>query len=491
MDTRVVSTRALRDLGGRAVGALRSPLYGSGYSLLLNTGGTTVIGFVYWAAAAHLYSAQNLGRNSALVSALLLMSNFAQLGLHNALSRFLPQAGRFAYRLVTYSYGVSSLAALAVGVAFVTVLPRVNSNWRFVGESALLAVLFVAGTVLWGVFNLEDATLVGLHRSVVVPVENTVYGVAKLLVLLGVATVLPATGIFVSWVIPLVVVIPAVNWLIFRCYLAGEDYAAVATGLRTREVLRFVSIDYVGAMIGQGAWNLLPLLVLSALGAAANGNFYIAFTLASGLTMVTFNFSYSMLAEGAKAPDRLPELTRGVLLRCAIVTVPVAVVMAVAAGPILSIYGPGYAANASVLLGLLALTVIPTGLLTIAFSLDRLAARVGRATFTQGVWAALILGGSWLLMGRLGINGVGIACLAGQPRRSASPASDDCRCGQTGGPWHQRPPRSPGWIGNAAEARRPETTVGSRQDAGAVRPGPGTGVTRGRASPSSGRPAAD
>jgi O-antigen/teichoic acid export membrane protein len=410
--TRAVSTRTLRDLGGRALGALRSPLYGSGYALLTNVAGTTAIGLVYWAVAAHLYSAQSLGRNSALISALLLVSNFAQLNLHSTLPRFLPRAGRSAYRLVTYSYGVSALAALAVGVAFVTILPQVNSNWRFVGESVLLAVLFAAGTVLWGVFNLEDAALVGLHRSVVVPVENTLYGVAKLVTLLAVAVALPATGIFVSWVVPLVVIIPAINWLIFRRYLTGERYAAAA-GLRAREVLRFASIDYVGAAIGQGAWNLLPLLVLSALGAAANGNFYIAFTLASGLTLVTANFSYSMLAEGAKAPHRLPELTRGVLLRCAVVTLPAVAVMVVAAGPILSIYGPGYAAHGSVLLGLLALTAIPTGLITIAFSLDRLAGRVGRASLTQGIRAALILGGSWLLMGHLGINGVGLACVAG------------------------------------------------------------------------------
>jgi O-antigen/teichoic acid export membrane protein len=403
----------IRHLSGRALDALRNPLYHSGYALLANTAGTTAIGVIYWAVAAHLYSRQSLGRDSALVSALLLVSNFAQLNLHSVLPRFLPRAGRSARRLITYSYGVSSLAALAIGLAFVTVLPRLNSNWRFMGDSASLAVAFTAGTIVWGIFNLEDAALVGLHRSVVVPVENMIYAVIKLLLLMGVALLLPSTGIFVSWVIPLAVVIPAVNWLIFSRYLKDWDAADTTRGLRAREVVRFASIDYVGAMIGQGAWNLLPLLVLSVLGAAVNGSFYIAWTIAGGLTMVTSNFAYSLLAEGATAPHRIAELTRGVLVRCTVITLPSAALLVVAAHPILDIYGPTYAAHVSLLLGLLAAAAIPTGLVSIAFSLDRLAGRVGRAALTQGLRALLILGGSLLLMRHMGIDGVGLACLGG------------------------------------------------------------------------------
>jgi len=121
--TRALSPRLVRNLGERALGGLRSPIYRSGYALLANAVGTTVVGVAYWAVAAHLYSRETLGRSSALIAALLLVSNLAQLNLHSALARFLPQAGRSAGRLITYSYGMSSLAALAVGLGFVTILP--------------------------------------------------------------------------------------------------------------------------------------------------------------------------------------------------------------------------------------------------------------------------------------------------------------------------------------------------------------------------------
>ena len=409
MSTQALSARPAHKRGAQALDALRNPLYRSGYALVANTVGTTVIGVAYWAVAAHLYSQQALGRSSALVSMLILVSSFAQLNLGNTLPRFLPQTGRRAGRLIAYSYGVSSAAALAIASAFVVVLPQLSPRWQFLGHSPLLALAFVAAAVVWGIFSLQDAALLSVRRPVVVPVENTVYGVGKLLLLVGIAAVLPAAGIFVSWVIPLVVIVPAVNWLIFRRYLTDRDTANDVATVRARDVVRFASLDYLGAILGQTYGNLLPLLVLSTLGAAANGDFYIAWTIAAGLAMVVSNFATSLLVEAAAAPERLAELTRGVLARCAVVAVPGVALLVLAARLILSIYGHSYAVHASVLLGLLAVATIPNTLVTVTLSLDRIAGRVGRPAVTRLALAVLVLGGSSLMLRRLGIDAVGFA----------------------------------------------------------------------------------
>jgi O-antigen/teichoic acid export membrane protein len=288
-------------------------------------------------------------------------------------------------------------------------MPRLSSEWRFVGDSVPLAVAFVAAAVVWGVFALQDAALLSLRRPVLVPLENTVYGVCKLLMLVGVAWMLPSTGIFISWVVPLVVTIPAVNWLIFHRYLKERDSAVVPSELSAREVVRFASVDYLGSVLSQAYGNMLPLLVLSVLGAAANGSFYIAWTIASGLVLVAANFGTSLLVEGAAAPDRLAELTRGVLARCVLITSVGAAVLILAARPILDIYGSGYAVHAASLLVLLSVGTIPTCLVVVAVSLDRIAGRVGRATLTRLVLTVLVLGGGWLLMRRVGIDGVAFA----------------------------------------------------------------------------------
>src|SRR5579859_891573 len=384
-------------------------LYNTGYALVVNTAGTTAIGVAYWAVAAHLYGRQALGRSSAMISALILVSSVAQLNLNNTLPRFLPLAGRRSGRLIRYCYSASSLTALMVGLGFVLLMPNLSAQLRFLSQTPLVAPAFVIATVVWGIFALEDCALTGLRKAVVVPVENTAYGALKLLILLGLASLFPATGIFFSWVLPLFLIVPAVNWLIFGRYLRADEWATAVATVRPREVLRFTGVDYIGSLLGQFYSNMLPLIVLTSLGAAANGIFYVSWTITFGLTLVAQNFATSMLVEGTSAPERLAELTRGVLARCALIIAPCVGLLIVAAHPILTIYGSQYADRATGLLGLLAIAVLPRTLVLITFSLDRLAGRVGRATLTNLVLTVLVLGGSWLMLTRFGLNGVALA----------------------------------------------------------------------------------
>ena len=72
---------------------MRDPAYRGSYALVANTVGTNVIGAVYWAVAARLYGPEDLGRATALISALTLVATLSQLNLSNTLMRFLPQMG--------------------------------------------------------------------------------------------------------------------------------------------------------------------------------------------------------------------------------------------------------------------------------------------------------------------------------------------------------------------------------------------------------------
>jgi O-antigen/teichoic acid export membrane protein len=391
----------------RPLASLRNPIYLSGYALVANTAGSTAVGLIYWVVAAHFYSREIVGQASALVAALVLVSSFSQLNLANTFPRFLPQAGRRAKRFIGYGYVLSSAVAAVIGIGFVAIMPHLSSQWRFLSQSSMLSIGFAIASVVWTVFALQDAVLIGLQKSVVVPVENTAYGVAKLLLLLSIASLLSSAGIFVSWIVPLVVLVPVINWLIFVRYLPRRESAMAVATVGPREVVKFTAMDYVGGLLGQAYGSLLPLLVLSLLGAAANASFYVTWTISNGLALVATNFATSLLVEGAVTPGRLGLLTRGVLVRCLLVTGGGAALVALLAKPILSIYGNGYAAHATVLLCLLAAGSVLYGVVAIVMSLDRLAGRVGQLALTRVVLAILVLGGSWVALRRYGIDGAG------------------------------------------------------------------------------------
>ena len=85
------AARAAAAAGVRA--RLNVPLYRNGYALVASSGLTSVLGLVYWLMAARLYTPQAVGVSAALISAMTLLANLAQLNLKSALNRFLPRAG--------------------------------------------------------------------------------------------------------------------------------------------------------------------------------------------------------------------------------------------------------------------------------------------------------------------------------------------------------------------------------------------------------------
>jgi O-antigen/teichoic acid export membrane protein len=94
--------------------------------------------------------------------------------------------------------------------------------------------------------------------------------------------------------------------------------------------------------------------------------------------------------------------------------IPAVVVIAVGAHPLLSLFGPGYAADGSLLLALLALSAIPNAIVwsTVWAARVRCDGRV-----LSGLPAAVstaVIAGSWILMPVMGVVGTRVAWLGAQ-----------------------------------------------------------------------------
>ena len=61
-------------------------------------------------------------------------------------------------------------------------------------------MLFVVIVTFWVVFVLQDSALTGLRATKWIPVENTLFGLAKLALLPLFIVLIPGQGIFLAWV---------------------------------------------------------------------------------------------------------------------------------------------------------------------------------------------------------------------------------------------------------------------------------------------------
>ena len=96
---------------------LRTPLYRNGYALLMSTTITSGLGLIFWWLAAHTYSTEALGTNSAAIAAMSLLAGLSQLNLQGTLVRYIPQLGTKTTRFVILAYMSTLVLAAILGNA--------------------------------------------------------------------------------------------------------------------------------------------------------------------------------------------------------------------------------------------------------------------------------------------------------------------------------------------------------------------------------------
>lgn len=400
----------------------RDPLLRNGYALVVNVGITSVLGFAYWILATHLYSKANVGLGVDAINLMQLLAGVGgQLTFQASLTRFIPHAGIRATRLALISYGLAGGAGALVSVAYLIGLhiPSLGLP-AVVGEGWGLGLLFGASVTVWCVFALQDAVLTGIRQAVWIPVENGLYGIGKIVMLVAIAHVLRHYGIFFSWIVPAAVALVPVNALIFGRLLprhvARERVSASAhtAPVTFATMARFMGGDYLGTVFFMAMGTILPLLITVRLNAVDAAYFGVVYVIIYALDLVTVNLGVALMVEGAIDRASLRHQASVVARRILAIIVPAVLVLVVFAPRILSVYTRPYAVHASTLLRLLAVAVLFKAVTSLYIALSRVERKVSRIALAQATLFVSITGLSWILMGHIGLKGVGVAYLFSQ-----------------------------------------------------------------------------
>ncbi|MFG2312494.1 lipopolysaccharide biosynthesis protein [Streptomyces sp. NPDC048566] len=474
-----------------------SPLFRNAYALMLNTGISAVLGLGYWLIAARYYTESAVGQGSAAIAAMKLLAGVTAVTLTGALARFIPVAGRATARLVFRTYTGSSVVVASAAGVFLLTLNLWGPSYRFL-HGPLNGTFFVLAVVAWSVLTLQDGVLTGLRSALWVPVGNTVFSAAKLALLVGLAAVLPASGVFVSWVAAIALSVLPLGVLVFR-RLAPRHSAAAGEHTRPpslREIGRFLAGDYTGSLFSLAVVYLVPVIVASQVSSTDNAYFYITTTIGGTVNLLAVNMGASLTVEGAHDPARLAANTRAALRRMARIMLPVGGLLFLGAPYILRVFGPGYAHAATPLLRWFAVGALLRVVMETYFAVLRAQSRTSGLAYLQGLLCALVLGLTVVLLPRMGLTGAGVAEISSlavivaiaAPRlvrvlRTAAPAEQAAGTAPDGDLADLAPPgggrphpvrRRPAW------ALDPDTvTLGLRVDVDHperrpdVRPGPG------------------
>jgi O-antigen/teichoic acid export membrane protein len=392
----------------------RTPQHRDGLALVLSSGLTSGLGLLFWILAARLYDSATVGVNSTVLSAMTLLGTAAQLNLGNALLRFVPVAGRHVRALVVGCYAAAVAAATLAGAVF-----ALGASWwapelhAVFGGSELVA-FFTLCTPVWAMFVMQDYVLPAIKKATLVPVENLVFSVLKIVFLGGAAALGMWVGIAFAWVVATAVIVLLVSIYLARVLPRSAGAETVSPTVTVRDVASFVRADYAGTVLLLAAVFGLPLAVLARLGPEAAAVYGIAWQIAYALYLVVNGMGQSLVAHVAADPHKLEAARRSMVHKAMALLVPAVLVIAVGAYPLLSLFGAHYADEGSLLLVLLVLSAIPN-VITWSTVWAARVRRDGRVLF--GLPAAIttaVIVGSWFLMPVMGVVGTGVAWLGAQ-----------------------------------------------------------------------------
>lgn len=371
------------------------------------------LGSVFWLLATRSYDVETVGRSYAALAAAMLLSTLGSLNLGEALVRFVPSAGRHTRALVLRCYAISTGLSVLVAAGFLLLVPVVAPDLGFLRDPAI-AVAFMAATAGYSVFVLQDGALTGARRTGWVLGENTLFAVAKAVLLGACAWLAVEGGIMLAWAAAMVVSIALANVVLFRHALPAHHRAAPADQPPPERVMRWASADYLGNLFSFGTYSVVPLMVLHDLGAEGSAYYSLAFVIASTLFVVTYNMGDSLVVEGARDPQRLAELARRMLRHTGLLVTAAAVVVIAAAPWILGVFGADYAANGTTVLRLLALCALPVVVVNVVLQIARVRRRLRWMVGVRMASAVMITGLVAVLLPGYGLTGVGIAWVTAQ-----------------------------------------------------------------------------
>ena len=398
----------------RFLAEIRLPLFRNASALLLSSVLTSGLGIVYWALAARLYPARDIGLGASLVSAMMFVAGVSQLNLRSVLYRYVPRAGRRARKLVAGSYLFVTASSIGLGTIAALLGIQLGAAPVETAAAGLVEVsAFVMSTAIWSVFAFQDSVLASLRLTVWVPIENGAFAILKLAILFAFVSLHPF-GVFLSWLLPALLGVFVISGLIFAYVLPRISDPPEIEPLKIAGIVRYVAADYVAGIFSTAATDLMPVLVYLLLGPIQNAYFYPVWLIATMLRLLPVAMYSSLMVESAAGNADFHRDGRRTIVWIALGLAGPIAVLVVGAQMVLLVFGPDYAAAGALPMRLLALSTVPYTINNFAAYLARSRAQMRRVVLIEAGVSVPSLALTVALLPPFGLTGVALALLISQ-----------------------------------------------------------------------------
>jgi O-antigen/teichoic acid export membrane protein len=379
---------------------------------MLSTGVMAVFGFFFWIINARLYSAEQVGIGTTLISTMTLISSFSILGLGTGLIRYLPTSERKNKKINT-SFMLVGLTSIFVSIFFLVFLKTFSPKLLFVRENIIFSLLFILFAVFTSLNALSESVFIAYRSSKFVLIKNTTFSIAKLILPIFLVA-LGAYGIFMSMGIAIAVAfLVSLVFLILRFnYLPKPIIDRIAV----KRMIKFSLGNYIAGFIGGLSVMVLPLLITNLIGAKFSAYFYLDMMIANLLFIIPMATSQSLFAEGSYSETELKVQLKKAIRIISLLLVPAILVTFLFGKYILLAFGEKYSDEGFILLKFLSLSGIFVFINAIGSVILNIKHKIKLLILLSLISTTITLSLSVILMkmNLFGIIGIGIGWTVGQ-----------------------------------------------------------------------------
>jgi O-antigen/teichoic acid export membrane protein len=350
--------------------------------------------------AARLFPPSEVGLASGVVAAMMLCVQLAVFGVGSALISVLA-AYRQRLSLLINTAGTSVVGLSVVAALLFLLLARsAFHELDVVVGVPILAVAFVAMTILGAVNVIFDNVSVAIRRGDQVLTRNVLFGLVTIGVPLTLASSVGGRGswlILIAWTLAGLVAC-SIGVVQLRRSLPEYRPAIVIDRPLTAELIRIGLPNWALTMTERGPALLMPILVTELISPTVNAYWYAVWMMAWVVMIIPVSAGQTLFAEAARDPANAMRATRHGIATSLGLGVPAAIAVVIFANIALSLMGARYAAAGDLALRILVLTVLPFTVIQAYFAICRARRQLGEAVVVgtlsgiAAVAAALVAG---------------------------------------------------------------------------------------------------
>ncbi len=393
---------------------LGTSLYSNAYYLMATQVVASLGGFAFWVIAARFFTAEDVGLAGAIIPAISLLAAISELGLGYGLIRFLPGAGNKANKMLNTSFTLYFLASMVASLIFLFGLGLWSPALLTLRSHPAYFAGFVAFVVVSGLRALVNTVFIAYLSS----------KFTSIMALITRLSAIPLLILFMSLLHDFSGIVAALGFAIMICLLVAVvfflprvnkgyfPYPQISKGV-IKQIIPYSIGNHISLFIGAAITWLLPIIVINILGAEANAYFYIAWAVSLMVMVIPSALSTSAFAESSHHEESLlPNIGKALKLSI-LLQLPVIALIFAFGDELLLLFGKEYSESGTTVLWLLSLTVLPSNICHFYGTYARVKANFKILIGLAVAITTLVLSLTYFLAPRFGIEGVGVAYLAG------------------------------------------------------------------------------